>query len=175
MSAFINKDKIVCDNLWAVNWLPRFTPWHLLSCDHHVIIMWLFGPIRTRLTFCGHPHVSMSSSSMLITATKCRCLQIWIQECAMLKQSQLQHSWQSSPLHINGFSFRDTESRLTKCKLVPLLTITCWRYSKSQICYKKKKKKEEEEKRHIHENKLLKKERSKLKKHEASNKCIKWC
>ena len=36
----------------------------LLSRDSPVIIVWLFRSIRARLTFCGYPHVSMSSLSM---------------------------------------------------------------------------------------------------------------
>ena len=45
-----------CSHLWAINLLPQFTPtW--LSCDHHVIIR----SITAWLTFCGYPHVSMSS------------------------------------------------------------------------------------------------------------------
>ena len=56
--------------------------------------MWFFGPIRARLTFCNYSPVSKSSWSMLIAATgRCRCLQIWEREFAILKQSQLQHSW----------------------------------------------------------------------------------
>ena len=71
---------------------------HGVCC--HVIIMWLSGLIRARFAFCIYPHVSMSSSSILIAATgRCRCLKIWTREFAVLKQRQSQHSWQS-------FSFR---------------------------------------------------------------------
>ena len=67
----------------------------------NMIIMWLLGPIRAWLTFCSYSRVSVSASPMLIAATgRCQCLKIWIPEFAMLKQSQLQHSWRSLPLHI---------------------------------------------------------------------------
>ena len=76
----------------------------LLSRDRHVIIMWLFGSVRTRLTFCGSPHASMSNSSMLIAATgRCPCLQIWIQKFTVPKHSQSQHSWRPFPLCIYAF------------------------------------------------------------------------
>ena len=74
---FQNEDKIGRGGLWTIKCLPG----SLLSWDGHVIVMWLFGPIRARLTFCGYRHVSMSSLFMLIAATgRCRCLQIWIRE-----------------------------------------------------------------------------------------------
>ena len=70
---------------------------HLSVCCH-VIIMQSFGPIRARLTFCSYPHVSMSSSSMLITVTRrCQCLQIWIQKFAILKQVNRSTAGNPSP------------------------------------------------------------------------------
>ena len=78
MSALLNEDSdmVICGQ--SIDWL---------SVCHHMTIMWLFGPIRAWLTFCGNPHVSVSSSSMLITVNgRCWCLQIWIQEFAILKQ-----------------------------------------------------------------------------------------
>ena len=60
-------------NWTAIDWLPR----HLLSNDHHVIIMWSFGLTRAQLTFCGYCHVSMSSSLMLVAATsRSWCFQV---------------------------------------------------------------------------------------------------
>ena len=108
MSALLSEDKIECGDFWVINWLPWFTPQHLLSCGHHVIIIvWLFGPIRGWLTLLGYPHVSMASSSMLIAATRrCQCLQISMQEFTILKLSQSHHSWQSFPLHIYGLLLR---------------------------------------------------------------------
>ena len=65
-------------DMWAITWLLRLTP-----RSRHVIILWLFGPIRARLKFCGYPPMSMSSSPMLISATRrCRCVQIWPREFA---------------------------------------------------------------------------------------------
>ena len=95
--ALLNEDKLGHDDLRAINRLPR----RLVSRARRLVIVWLFGPIRARLTFCGYPHVSMPSSSMLIAATgRCRCLQIWL-EFRTLKQSQSQRSWRSFPLHIS--------------------------------------------------------------------------
>ena len=74
-----------------------------LSVCCHMFIMWLFGPVRAQLMLCGYPHVSvlLLSSSMLITATgRWQCVQIWIWESAILKQSQSQNGWRSFPLHI---------------------------------------------------------------------------
>ena len=100
-SALLNADRTGRGDLWAITWLPLFTPRRFLSRGHHVIVMWLFWPIRARLTFFGYPHVSMSSTSMFIAATgRCRYLQIWILELAIPRQSQSQHTWQSFPLHI---------------------------------------------------------------------------
>ena len=86
-SALSNDDKIGHGGLWVINWMPRFTPRRLLSRERHVIIMWLFGLIKARLTLCNYPQVSLSSSSMLIAATgRCLWLLIWIREFATLKQ-----------------------------------------------------------------------------------------
>ena len=86
-----NEDETGRGDLWPSNWQSPLSPRRFLSHDCHVIIVLLFGPIRAQLTFCGYPHVSTSSSSMSIAATRiCRYLQIWIQELAILKQSQTQ-------------------------------------------------------------------------------------
>ena len=100
-SVLLNEDKIGRGDLWVTNWLFRVTLRRLLSRDRHVITMWLFGPIRARLTFCAYPHVSLSRSSMLNAATgRRRCSQIWIRDFATLKENQSQHSWRFFPLHI---------------------------------------------------------------------------
>ena len=99
--ALLNEDKSRRGDLWAINRLPRLTSRPLLSRDSHVIIIGLFGPVTARLTFCGYPHMSMSSSSMLIAVTgRCWCLQIRIRRFAILKQSQSQHIWRSCPHRI---------------------------------------------------------------------------
>ena len=94
------------------------------SRDHH-------GPITDRLTFCGYPQVSMSSSSMLIAATgRCRWLLIWIREFATLKQSQSQHSWRSFTLHICvQTSVTDTGEPLLRNDRAPMTGV-----SYMQVC-----------------------------------------
>ena len=93
-SVLLNEDKNARGDLWVTNWLLRLTLRRLLSRDRHVITMWLFGPIRARLTFCAYPHVSLSRSSMLNAATgRRRCSQIWIRDFAILKENQSQRSW----------------------------------------------------------------------------------
>ena len=99
--ALLNEEKIGQSDLRAIHWLPQLMPLRLLSNDHHMTIIRLFGSIRAQLMFCSYPHVSVPSLSMLITANGVYwCLHIWIQEFAILKQSQSQHSWWSFALHI---------------------------------------------------------------------------
>ena len=101
--ALLNENKFGHGYLWAINWLPWLMPRCLLLCDCYMIIMTLSGSIRAQLMVCGYPHVSISSSSMLTAATGiCQCLQIWIREFTILKQSLSQLSWQSFPFHIYG-------------------------------------------------------------------------
>ena len=126
MSGPLNEDKIGCGHLWAINWLPPLTPWHLLSHDHCMIIMWLFGPIRAQLTFCSYPHVSMSSSSTLITATRrCWCLQIWLREFMILKTKPIGAQLMIPPLRIYDISQNSTVNQYINSRMMNIPWASC--------------------------------------------------
>ena len=70
----------------------------------NVIIVSLFGPVRDRLTFCGYPHVSMSSWTIPVDRNDRKtsmpsALNTGVRD---VRQEPIAHSWRSFPLFIYG-------------------------------------------------------------------------